>query len=123
MALGGEQAPILHTLLTLVTLGWSGTESLRYHLQLRKRMRLGLADALVTDRFRLWATGMLVAMTLSGISSVCSYLDVQFNTTTAGILTVGVLGSICAISVWFAFFPPHSYASWIRSRAMTVQEA
>jgi tetrahydromethanopterin S-methyltransferase subunit F len=119
IALGGAKAPFVHTTLTLITLTWSGIESLRYHLQLRKRLKLGLADALVTDRFRLWATGMLVATLLSGIASVFAWFGIAFNTTTAGILTTGILGSICAGSIWFAFFPPKFYASWVRGRAVS----
>jgi len=117
IALGGDQTPLAHTGLTLATLGWSGAESFRYYLQLRKRLRLGLADPLLTDRFRLWASSMFLAMLLSGISSVCNHLGIAFNTSTIGVLTVGVLGSLCSFSVWFAFFPPRFYASWVRGRA------
>lgn len=122
IALGGAQAPALHTLLSWGVLTWSGTESLRYHLQLRKRLGLGLADPIVVDRFRLWASGMLVAMLLSAISSICNYLGIPFNTTTVGILTVGVLGSICAGCIWCAFFPPAGYVRWIRARAVSTGE-
>lgn len=123
IALGGLQAPLLHTLLTIAVLGVSGAESLRYHMQLRKRMRLGLADPLITDRFRLWAVGMLVAMSLSGIASLCNYFDIAFNTTTIGILTTGVLGSVCAASIWCAFFPPRFYEGRVRARALSAQAA
>ncbi len=33
---------------------WLGLEAGRYYLQMRRRMRLGLADPVVTDRFLLW---------------------------------------------------------------------
>lgn len=116
LELGGELPPLVHLVLTCVTLSWSGSESLVYHLRLRKRLRLGLADPIVADRFRLWAIGMLVAMLLSAVSSLCGTLGIPFNTSTPGILTVGVLGSTCAASIWCAFFPPAAYVRWVRAR-------
>jgi hypothetical protein len=38
-------------------LGWSALESLRYHRIMRLRARLGLADPVVTESFRLWGLG------------------------------------------------------------------
>jgi hypothetical protein len=60
---------------------------------------------------------MLCAMVLTGLSTVFTLLGIPFNHSTPGILTVGIMGSICAGSIWFAFFPPVGYVSWIRSRA------
>ncbi|HBZ69862.1 MAG TPA: hypothetical protein DEP35_09060, partial [Deltaproteobacteria bacterium] len=37
---------------------WGSGESLRYYALMRKRLRLGLADPLVTNRFLLWGLGI-----------------------------------------------------------------
>ena len=66
---------------------------------------------------------MLIATLLSAISSICSYLGTPFNTATIGILTVGVLGSVCAGSIWCAFFPPKRYVRWVRARAAAASQA
>jgi hypothetical protein len=117
VALGGEKVPTVHSILTLVCLGWAGLESLFYHLQLRKRVRLGLADPILANRMLLWAVGMLCAMMLTGISTLFSTLGIAFDQTTPGILTIGIMGTTSAASVWFAFFPPAAYVKWIRARS------
>lgn len=117
IALGGSKAPIPHTLLTILCLGWAGTESFLYYLKLRRRRALGLADPLLVNRIFLWGLGMLCAMTLTSVSAAINALGIAFNQSTPGILTTGVMGTLCAASVWFAFFPPAAYARWVRSRA------
>jgi hypothetical protein len=115
LALGGAPQPLLHVVVTVVTLGWAGIESLLVHGQLRKRMRLGLSDPLLVNRMWLWAQGMLCAMLLTGISSTFALLGIPFNQTIPGILTIGIMGSVAAGSIWFAFFPPDTYMRWIRA--------
>ena len=39
-----------------LSFGWAFLECGRYHLLLRRRQRVGLADPIVTDRFALYAT-------------------------------------------------------------------
>ena len=58
-SMGGPSPMALYSILTCFTLGWAGTESWRYYRLLRKRLLLGLAEPVVTDRFRLWAVGIL----------------------------------------------------------------
>ncbi len=60
-AVHGTGAWRFHSAVALVNLAWAGVESMRYHLQLERRLRLGLADPVVSDRLRLWALGMLAA--------------------------------------------------------------
>lgn len=117
MTLGGAPPSTLHAGVTLTVLGWAGIESLLYHGRLRKRMRIGLTDPILVNRIWMWAQGMLMAAFLSAISSAFNLLGIPFNQSEAGMLTVGVLGTLTAGSVWFAFFPPEAYAAWIRSRA------
>ncbi len=123
MALDGARPPLLHSLVTVVALGWAGAESLLYHARLRKRMRLGLTDPILVNRMWLWAQGMLAAMLLTGISSAFAVAEIPFNDTTSGILTIGIMGTLAAASIWFAFFPPGAYVRWIRSRAAAMTTA
>ena len=46
----------------LFSLGWMTFEPLAYYTKLRKRLALGLADAVTTDRFRLWGVASLCAL-------------------------------------------------------------
>jgi hypothetical protein len=67
--------------------------------------------------------GILCAMSLAGISAICSELGIPFNTATLGIMVTGIMGSVSAGCVWFAFFPPPAYLRWIGSRAPAPAEA
>jgi hypothetical protein len=96
--------------------GWAALESLRYHALLRRRLALGLADPVVTDRFRLWgiATSAIVAGfaifgfgRLSG-GNVAESAPVLAATS----LTCLVSGS----AIWLAFFPPAAYARRVAAR-------
>jgi hypothetical protein len=99
------------------TLLWAGVESLRYYLMLRKRLALGLADPAVTDRFRLWAIGMIAAASLSATSVVFDeLLGVPMIASTAGSALVGAGGCVCAGSMWLAFLPPRAYLRRVAAR-------
>jgi len=119
IALGGAPQPVLHSAVTVFALGWAGFESLLVYGQLRKRMRLGLSDPLLVNRMWLWAQAMFCAMLLTGISTTFSLLGIPFNQTLPGILTIGIMGSLAAGSIWFAFFPPDAYMRWIRAHGAT----
>jgi hypothetical protein len=98
-------------------LGWASVESLRYHLLLRRRLALGLADPLVADRFRLWAIGTGAAMLLNAASSTTTAMGYDMSTTAAGALMITALGLVAAGSTWFAFVPSPAYARWVRAKA------
>ena len=120
VALGGAHAPIAQTLLTVLCLGWAGLESFLYYLKLRRRRVIGLADPLLVNRILLWAIGMACAATITGVSAAFTALGIPFNQSTVGILTTGVMGTGCSLSVWFAFFGPGWYVRWVRSGAGPV---
>ncbi|MGH0033769.1 MAG: hypothetical protein ACQGVK_01935 [Myxococcota bacterium] len=98
-------------------MAWTGTEALRYHRQLRKRLALGLADPVVCDRFRLWAIGNLgavVAITILPLSLLAGWRVVHHP---VPILAIAVAG-LCLSTTWlFAFVPPAWYLRRVRSRA------
>jgi hypothetical protein len=62
----------LRTMLQVGCLIWGSIEALHYWRMLRRRMRLGLADAVVANRFLLWGIGA-VAMWFAFLPSE-SYL-------------------------------------------------
>jgi len=103
--------------LTILPLGWAGLESLRYHLLMRRRQRLGLADPVVTDRFRLWAIGTLTAGGMSAYSFLSLILGVDVNATPEGPAILGAFGVIAACALWLAFLPPSTYRRWLEARA------
>ena len=99
------------SMLCAANLLWGAGESLRYWLLMRRRLRLGLADRLVTNRFLLWGIGIGAA----GIGSVIS-LVVQLTTGNAmaelpAMLSNSLHGLTSAVLMWIAFVPP---AAWKR---------
>lgn len=92
---------------------WTGTEGFLCWAQARRRLALGLADAMVVNRFLLW-----------GVVGVCSLISVapSLVITLAGgdgtihpiaRLCTALAGLACAIALQLAFLPPASYRRWI----------
>jgi hypothetical protein len=102
----------LTSALCTLNLLWGAAESLRYHALMRRRLRLGLADPLVTNRFLLWGLGIGSA----GVGSVISLCVQQASGLTmselpALTLSNSLFGLCAAVLMWVAFVPP---AAWRR---------
>jgi hypothetical protein len=119
-------------------IGWAGRsaamlgvawESLRYWLQLRKRLRLGLADPVVTDRFLLWAiwaacatinlvadlaSRSLYVLLFGTVEPVAEHLAALVMPT---ILVTMVLGVVSAVTLFLTFFPVPAYQRWVSKRS------
>jgi hypothetical protein len=103
---------------TLFALGWAGIESLLFHAKLRRRLSLGLTDAVTADRLRLWAIAMLSAFAITGTSLTLRELGVPM-TPMLSAAVVGPLGLLAATAMWLAFVAPRSYRSWVATRIPT----
>ena len=105
-------------LLGMLALAWSSLESLRYWVLMRRRLRFGLADPVVTNRFFLWGAGsgaaflgmllLAVIMIISGIGAMKTPL---VN------MIVSVHGLAAAVAMWLVFQPPAAYLRIIESRS------
>lgn len=112
---------------TLATFGIA-FESFRYWAMLRRRLRLGLADPVVANRFLLWgvwaacSTLNFVAdlasrttywLIFGTIQPVPAYLDAMVGPT---ILVTMVLGAVSAVTLFLTFFPTPAYLRWVQAR-------
>jgi hypothetical protein len=95
---------------------WLTAESLRFWSQMRRRVAVGLADPLVTDRFRLWATGALSGLVMLLCSVPPQILPMDHPFQKLSLLTLGVMGLAATAAYWFAFFPPEWYRSRVAAR-------
>jgi hypothetical protein len=95
---------------------WGCGEALAYHSAMRRRLVLGLADPVVTNRFLLWGiamgAGVITAstglfMTLSGIVAPGAW----------PYLVLGTFATISPVAQWLAFFPPRGYCKWVQGPA------
>jgi len=101
-----------------VAFGWVAVESLRYHALLRRRLALGLADPVVTNRFLVWGAGaaatsvlvlVLLGLYLQGITLLA-------NSLSASVL-VTVSGMVMSVVPWLTFAPPAAYLRFVARRA------
>ncbi len=105
---------VITTLAALYSFAWLTFESLRYASLLKRRQRLGLANALHQSRFLCWGMGGIAAgmvAPLSLLSAAVYRVDlVQVNWI---FLLTQLLLVVSSISTWLAFFPPAFYCRWV----------
>jgi len=92
----------------LAAYGWATAESLRYHALMRRRVRLGIANPLVSNRFLLWGIGTLAGSAVTLLHLVAQMLGAyELPPSFVGVVSLLVL--IAAIAEWLAFFPPRAW--------------
>jgi hypothetical protein len=84
---------------------------------MRRRLRLGLADPAVTNRFLLWGIGAGSAGVGSAVGIVASIVQ---GPPTDGfswvMLSSSLHGLVAAVAMWLAFLPPAAYVKMIVRR-------
>ena len=94
--------------------GWAGSEAFAQYRQARRRVRLGLCEPLVCNRYLLWA--------LFGTLQVCLCLVLlpqysEFETTNQFTATwdalYGAVEIASLVMIWLVFFAPAFYQRWI----------
>jgi hypothetical protein len=100
---------------------WTSWESLRYHALMRRRVRLGLADPVVADRFLLW--GLMSLFVNAGVllNGYAILRGVSVFQTPAILLASSTTGLAQAVLLLLAFLPPARYLAWVRSRARVME--
>lgn len=113
---------VLQTTPVLVAYLWTAWESLRYHGMMQRRVRLGLADAAVSDRFLLW--GLMALFVAAGVllNTVALARQVDVLGSPWVLLVSSGTGLAQAVLLVLAFAPPSSYLAWVRARSR-AQEA
>jgi hypothetical protein len=98
---------------------WSATEGFRCWAQARRRMRLGLADPVVVNRFLLW--GFVGAASILSVAPALVLRLAGDGAFTSPIsrLCTALGGLTAAIALQLAFLPPARYRAWIAGRAAT----
>ena len=99
------------------TMAWSAVESITYWTQMRRRMGLGLADPLVTNRFLLWGVATGTAGIGIAIGAAARLASGDGEAPSWVTLSYAAHGAVGAFAFWFAFKPPRLYARWIEGRA------
>jgi hypothetical protein len=105
-----------------VPFGWVAVDSLLSYSSALRRARIGLCEAVVVNRYLLWAVfgALQVAVSLTFIPMYSSYAEDSHFAVWADAL-VGGLELVSLTLIWFVFFPPIAYRRWLNGLARTSQ--
>lgn len=98
-------------------LAWTAAESLHYYSLMRRRIALGLADPIVTNRLLLWGLGCGATATSTVALTLCAALGMNFSSDPLPVVLISAGGMVCSVSWYLAFMPFSSYRDWILRRA------
>jgi hypothetical protein len=107
---------LLQTGPVMVAYLWTAWESLRYHDAMRRRVKFGLADVTVSDRFLLWSLMALSATSGVALNTVAIALHVDPTHSAWILFATSLSGLTEAVLLMLAFVPPSFYLNWTRAR-------
>lgn len=88
---------------------WSAAESWHYYGRLRRRLAIGLAEPVVTDRFRLWAINTSAVTAAFAVFGIAVWMQVPVSTSPNVLASSSIAGLVASVSMWLAFLPPDWY--------------
>jgi hypothetical protein len=103
-------------------IAWGAFESLIYYAGSRRRLSLGLADALVTNRFLLWGIGLASLTLLMASTLLASAVGID-PAVPGWVLLESLAGLVGAATLWLTFFPMKAYKAFVERRAARVQRS
>jgi hypothetical protein len=105
-----------------VALSWVGVEGFINYLNARRRVRLGLCDPLVCNRYLIWGITGIVWAVFYGMVAL---QNIEFETQAVWSIAMDRANSVADITgvalVWLIFFPPRFYQRWIAGAAPAAQ--
>ncbi len=103
---------------------WGSAEALVYWRKMRRRLRLGLADPVVTNRFFLWGLGAGAAGMGTAVGIIAQLVTglppLQMPWIT---LSSSLHGLTAAVALWLAFVPNQAYLKFIEARVRRRADA
>jgi hypothetical protein len=98
-------------------LGWSTWESLRCYVMMRRRLRFGLADPVVTNRFLLYALWTLSLAIFPTLRAVIRLLGLAQGELRLPLQLLGLgIGVSMFAAIFLTFWPPGVYLRWIAGK-------
>jgi len=94
---------------------WTASEAFRYWGQMRKRVSLGLAEPLVSNRFLLWTIASLTTVASIWTVEIPTFLGYERmspaaeHLTSITMLCTSAFGIVTIFTYWLTFFPPAWY--------------
>jgi hypothetical protein len=98
----------------LISTLWMGIEGVAQYVKARQRLRFGLCERLVCNRYLLWSVTAVAWLVLEVVVAVN---DITFERTGVWLPTLdALLGAFELLGIaliWFVFFPPTAYRRWL----------
>lgn len=92
---------------------WATLESVRYSRSLQRRLRIGLCDPVIADRFRLWALSNTSIVAGFAVFLAGRLLTPDGATNPWVLGSTSLVGLVGGVAMWLAFFPPARYTGWV----------
>lgn len=105
----------LGQMLNTLAFGWTAFEAYRYWGMLRRRLRLGIGDAVTTNRFFLWACAGTSSILTSVVTWWVLFRRLQFFQEPGIQATIALLAVASCVSQYLAFLPPKAYVQRLRA--------
>jgi hypothetical protein len=99
---------------------WTAIEGLVQYRNARRRLALGLADAIVVNRFLLWALFGLCATAINIASLTGNAMGVDPSRSLLVLGPMGVFGFVASVAMYLAFLPPAAYLARIRGKGVAA---
>ncbi|RIL00317.1 MAG: hypothetical protein DCC71_18680 [Proteobacteria bacterium] len=107
---------LLRQFVQIAVLLWGASEALFWWRRMGRRLRIGIGDPLVANRFLLWAIGAGMAGLGSAIGLAVGLVHGRpMNELPELTLAMSLFGTVSAVSLWLAFAAPAFYKRWVRA--------
>ncbi len=117
----GEDWSLALGALSTLCYGWLGSEGLLEWRKSRRRLALGLADAVVSNRFLMWGLFGVSTTLLSAFLLLLQLATAEGSGSLTGQVATTVFGLVSSGTVMLAFFPPEWYVARVRTRAAAAR--
>ena len=119
-----EPASLARSGLQISCLLWGAGESIGYWTKMRRRVRLGLADPVVANRFLLWGIGAFAAGFGTAVGTTAQIVTGVTTTQEGWVLVSSSMhGLVAAVAIALAFIPPRAYLRYIEARSQGAGSA
>ena len=100
---------------------WAAYECFRWSAALRKRVALGLAEAMIAHRIWLWGLGASAQVVVIALDLGCQLnAGEALAATPLGLHATSLLGLVGISAIALAFFPPRAYIRLVGKQAETT---
>lgn len=95
---------------------WTGIESYNHYRMARRRLSLGLAEPVVTNRLLLWSLTGGIEVAINAVDLVLQLRGVNLMVDPRAMAVTAIGGVMASAMMYLTFLPPKAYLGWVRGR-------